>query len=100
MPERLRAVIRGNVAQRLRDEIAAAAPNEEGAFLLAKLQPTSEGHLLHIDAYVEPLAQKWRIQEWGRLAPTTEYMSHAAGLADQLERIPVFLHSHPEGPLE
>ncbi|MHB1260183.1 MAG: HesA/MoeB/ThiF family protein [Thermoplasmatota archaeon] len=70
--------------------------DEEGGFLLARIHRTRHGIRLVADEFLDaPDGRKWRLQGPAQLAPTTAYMSHAAGSADLSNRIPVFVHNHP-----
>ena len=89
----------GEVWDAVYAEITRAHPVEEGAFLLGRAVGTAHGARVIVDRAVDPPDRdKWRLQNEGQLAPTSEYMSRTAGLADNSARIPVFVHSHPFGP--
>ena len=95
----LRLTILGPIWDEICRSFAAEPSSEEGGFYLARSTATSSGILVSIDRSVPPPdAGKWRLQNFGQLAPTTAYMSRAAGMADRERRIPVFIHNHPGGP--
>lgn len=78
----------------------ASEPLEDGAFVLGRPVETANGWRIVIDEEVSSAdgSGRWAIQEERRLKPTTRYKSRTMGLADQSDRIPVFIHSHPGGP--
>lgn len=96
----LRYSILGDIWESLVNRMRASEPLEDGAFVLGRPVKTANGWRIVIDKEVTSAdgSGRWAVQEDRRLKPTTRYKSRTMGLANQSNRIPVFIHSHPRGP--
>ncbi|UPV75882.1 ThiF family adenylyltransferase [Halorussus limi] len=96
----IRVTILGDVWDSLRDRCNQSAPLEDGGFVLTRPVETASGVRLVVDQEVAPpnYENRWNIQEQRRLRPTTRYKSKVMGESFQTDRVPFFVHSHPDGP--
>lgn len=96
----LRVTVLGDVWDALRDRFQDSEPLEDGAFVLGRPIETASGVRLVIDREVSlpSTGERWNIQEVDQLRPTTEYKSIAMGEASQTDQVPIFIHTHPDGP--
>lgn len=72
-----------------------AEPNEEGAFVLLGQAQTGDSLRLCVRELVPPPRSGLRLQEEGRLAPSTAWMSAMIGRAEREGLGLGFIHSHP-----
>jgi hypothetical protein len=80
---------------RLQHHLDAAAPREDGAFLLLTVSRSSHGARLLASEYIAPPAWAWESNGEDHLRPSGRWLSEVLGRALWEGRGLAFVHSHP-----
>jgi molybdopterin/thiamine biosynthesis adenylyltransferase len=90
-----RLVLLDETVRALEEHLTAAAPREEGAFLLLRSGQGHAGTRLIVSELLLPPPAAWDAQERDQLRPTTQWLSVAVSRAIAANAGLLFVHSHP-----
>lgn len=90
-----RLILLDDTVLALEEHLAAAAPREEGAFLLLRSGQGQLGTRLIAGELLLPPPGSWDAQERDQLRPTTQWLSAVVSRAISAQAGLLFIHSHP-----
>jgi hypothetical protein len=91
-----RLLLPADIWNRLSVHLHAAAPNEDGAFLLVRIGRGATGVRLVVHDVILPFAGAWEARGRDQLRPSGQWLSAVIGAAIETNSGIAFVHSHPD----